>query len=334
MPVTFKVNDVEVCSSDDIYIMDEPQYPRKTRYLTSGVLVDEGAKSNFDHAFVKGPCEDNHFISTVSYAFDRHIPLSLRPEHFWAIITQTVSIHVNENAEKLRDKFVTHQGKEVIKVRRDDFVLDQPNDWASVIPEFSSEIKKRTVGGVSDLVIQQFSSTQPEETLSFQATLMGICKNYFEYTVKTRCGFPSITLEGTVDDWVKLKNASAKLINDKTLPVFSKKYLELINRHFDKFIEQFNSPEVDVNYWESMCKRNGAYGSGQEPYYEGWIFHFMNMDNILCVKESKMSTGTTDVPIIWEYYDTNINLTLKTGFVGVKYVNNVVSPSLGWYILK
>ena len=53
------------------------------------------------------------------------------------LILQGVGTHINskDNAEKLRSKFVYHEGKKVLEIWRDEFVLGQPvNDWAGNHP--------------------------------------------------------------------------------------------------------------------------------------------------------------------------------------------------------
>ena len=41
--------------------------------------------------------------------------------------------------------------------------------------------------------------------------MMGALKNYFEYKVYFLCGIPYITLEGTIDDWKKIRQKIEKL---------------------------------------------------------------------------------------------------------------------------
>jgi len=53
----------------------------------------------------------NAFIGTVYKAYSDHYPLELSVEDIWVAIAQGVSIHLNENAEKFRHFFVSHDGK-------------------------------------------------------------------------------------------------------------------------------------------------------------------------------------------------------------------------------
>src|SRR5271165_5654334 len=66
---------------------------------------------------------DHHgLLSAVHTAYASHYPLVLTPDAVWLAIAQGFAQHVNQNAERLRDKFVRHPGKAKITIRRDDFV--------------------------------------------------------------------------------------------------------------------------------------------------------------------------------------------------------------------
>ena len=45
------------------------------------------------------------FIRSSLTAWSDHYPFRFRPEHIWLIILQSVAVHVDQNAEKLRSKY-------------------------------------------------------------------------------------------------------------------------------------------------------------------------------------------------------------------------------------
>merc|ERR1719420_2335446 len=74
---------------------------------------------------------DNGFLNAAVTAFAHHHPLSLSPDHFWLLVLLAVASHVDGNAEELRARFVAHDGKKTLLVRRDGFVRgSEGNDWA------------------------------------------------------------------------------------------------------------------------------------------------------------------------------------------------------------
>jgi hypothetical protein len=50
------------------------------------------------------------FIETFRLSYVYHLPLILSPDDIWITIMQGFGIHVKSNAEKLRSKFVSHEG--------------------------------------------------------------------------------------------------------------------------------------------------------------------------------------------------------------------------------
>lgn len=64
----------------------------------------------------------NALLDAAHTAFHEHRPLVLSPDAIWLTIAHGAAIHINENAEELRDVFVRRQGREQIEVRRNSFV--------------------------------------------------------------------------------------------------------------------------------------------------------------------------------------------------------------------
>ena len=61
------------------------------------------------------------FLVAALTAFAQHLPLRLSPDDIWAVIINGFARHVNDHAEELRHNFVSHQGKEKIRIFHADF---------------------------------------------------------------------------------------------------------------------------------------------------------------------------------------------------------------------
>ena len=141
-------------------------------------------------------------IAAAHLAYQHHFPLVLSPDVIWLTIAQGLANHVNNNAEQLRPRFVPHQGKLTIQVRRDDFRKGSPeNPWAEVWPEFSAQIKKVIGPETHGLIVSDFSTTGPTERAASEVVLMDCVQSYFSYPVlsrfaasrRLRCKAPSRT---------------------------------------------------------------------------------------------------------------------------------------------
>eukprot|EP00483_Globobulimina_turgida_P009940 UN09959 len=160
------------------------------------------------------------------------------------------------------------------------------NDWNSVIQEFVQQINENTVADTCKLMEADFSDSNIIDIISNKICVMDICKNYFEYEFLCYplCGFPKITLTGTKQDWIKLKEKSAKLLSTKVEKRWGESWKTALLPLLDRFIDAFDG-KIDGLFWNSMIKygvtTHEIQTSGGGPVYEreewfsGWfIFYF------------------------------------------------------------
>ena len=132
--------------------------------------------------------EMHPYIQAVHLAYANHLPLVLTPDMIWHLIASGVAMHVRKNPDRLRHKFVHHQGRETITVRRDDFVLDEMNPWDEAIADFASQITSKTANETGPLFTANFSTTSPESLVASQIVLMDAMEKYFQFAFVTLCG--------------------------------------------------------------------------------------------------------------------------------------------------
>lgn len=198
-------------------------------------------------------------------AFDEHRPLVLSPDIIWLTIAQGVATHVRENAEALRHAFTTDSGNEPLHVVRDDFVKGSPeNPWGEVIGEFSRQIGER-IGDWHGRLVSDFSTTGPAERVASEVVLMGAMQSYFEYRFHSKCGIPSVTLEGEVRDWEAVR---ARVDSFDALGLSW--WTGMLRPILDQFVLAAKR-EPDGQFWRSIFKEKGASGG---PYLTGWLVRF------------------------------------------------------------
>ena len=106
---------------------------------------------------------------------------------------------------------MSHEGNEEIVVRRDDFVKGQQNPWQEVFSSFSAQIRGHIGAETHDLILPQFSTTDPVSKAVSEIVLMEAMKSYFRYGCHTMCGIPEITLEGSPEDWRMIREKAEQL---------------------------------------------------------------------------------------------------------------------------
>jgi hypothetical protein len=204
------------------------------------------------------------FVKAVHQAYSDHLRLNITPDMIWYLIASGVATHINLNAEQLRYKFVYHEGKKQIKVRRDDFVYGAKNPWNEVIDEFCDKVGKNTKTDVADVMQANFSTTSKDAQVVSRIVLMDAMQQYFEYYCSTLCGIPEIRLHGDKQDWQKVREKKDTLIAIiPELSVWSKALDEIL----DHFLSAFDD-KVDEKFWSEIYKVSGGSGG---PFISGWI---------------------------------------------------------------
>jgi len=339
-------------------------------------LVDEGGYSKSGAPIISNG-HRHGFIAAVTTAFADHYPLQLRPQHIWLLVLQGVATHVDLHSEELRKKWVAHEGKKTLVVGCDDFVKGNANSWETVVHGrsdcFAAQIASNLLEGVSDVLSPSFTGAQTTaiENVAQKIVVMDICKNYFTYKCMTMCGFPSITLEGSAQDWQLLRQHAEQLLLQQCKPEFAASWSKALLPVLDKFVTASATGEVDERFWNSLCKRGGTQGSGSRTWFNGWmnvLFPYIDSNpNRYCVPYSPSAgyvqegreekwycrfrepvpegvqgpdcedfpSGRSEAPVIWEYLGTKINLKFVSGFVGATQDPETlaISPHVGWFIV-
>lgn len=314
MSITFEVSEVPG---------DAMRLPRVDAAQAIAARVQgksEACAANLDHLVA---AKAHPFVQAVHEAFDKHLPLTLSPDDVWLCLAQAFALHVDANAERLRDRFVRHEGKAELTVIRNGFVKGSPdNDWPGVFGEFSDAIAKH-IGKQRDLVVADFSTTGVVERAASEVVLMSAMRHYFDYTLLTRCGIPRITLLGTPEDWRSVQHRAAALA-EYGLAIDAAVLAQLVAAAEGK---------PDRAMWQSFYKREGGSGG---PYVNGWInalFPSLSAGHH-GVALHKYPSGLSIAPFLWKYLDRRFDMELVAGFVAVSQDPTTlgVRPAIGWAV--
>ena len=287
------------------------------------------------------------FYKTLVDAYANHQSVTLSPDMVWLVICQGFARYVNAHAEELRPKLVNHEGKMDLVIETDKDLMTEEVDWPILINDFASQIDKHTKDNIAKTIVSDFSTTGSVERVASQITLMESVKSYFEYIVEyIACGIPSITLDGSVEDW--------KRVREKTMQL--KKYgLEKWIDSLDPILKEFilaADGKPNQIFWKSMMKKQSVdrlAGGGCLPEMptklDGWLLKLFPDENGVTLEEI---SHTKDMPTEYvrvSFYYQVINpddgtiisrtpMELWAGFVGAKIdnENNMVTPMIGWFV--
>ena len=313
------------------------------------------------NSFSVGQLSYHSLIAATHLAFSQHKPLVLSPDIIWISILQGFAQHVNCNAEELRDKFVSHKGKQTIKVGVGGVFSQSPESaWDKVIEALSDALSDR-LGSKHDNLVSDFTTTGITARLASQVTLLDAFQAYFEYRVYCICGIPEITIEGELSDWVRLRE-KVDFLDDYDLDW----WLPDVKNIADHFVRAYKG-DVDLDHWQNIYKRADAYGGDQ---MNGWILKlipylkdfgsgsfsrrnplleddtwvepeeaqgygvFRSLGNSVTARE--LPSGLSMAPFILvedkDGREVEISMQLLGGFTGVENDNGRVKPRVGYAV--
>lgn len=238
-----------------------------SKYEHSERLLERITSENNDKNIYR---TQNNFINAFLDAYNHHKTLVIRPDDIKLQILTIISICVNNNSEKFRSYFVDHEGKKDLIVKSAEFNPDYfCNKFAELLEE---NIKDKDFAKHYQT---KFTTTNQIISTVNNITLMNTLKEYFSFTMICECGIPSVVLEGTDDDWIKLNETyqymKSIFIDTELRPWF---------RHFDKIMDLFLQMRKgeSIEYIKEMWKRVISYipqGSGGDKILGGWVRLFV-----------------------------------------------------------
>lgn len=316
-------------------------------------LATESSKSIWEHTLLT-PIESwysqgslakglgfHGLIEAAHVAFAGHYGLELAPDYIWLTITQGFANIINGDPEKYRGKFVAHDGKELIRIIRDQFTLDDPdNDWQGCFSDFSEQIRRFTGDDTHDLMLNDFSTTGPIERATSEMVLVDTVKSFFQYEVATRCGIPFITLRGDAQDWRNLALKARKLADLSGLHW----WLAPLEPVFEEFVNALEG-RINEAFWNSIYKFEGPRGSG-DPFITGWLLKLIPYVRAsyfsdrwarrgdTCPDTSVLPPSLSMVPFLWEYHGKALKYELLAGIIGYEQDQDTLAlrPQMGWAV--
>ena len=277
----------------------------------------------------------------VGLAFDGHRPLVITPDAIWLTLAQGLAQHIDLHADELRSRLVRHAGTLALDIRRDDFVLGNPdNDWPAAVAGLAAQVTEQ-LGGRARLFVGDFSTTTAIDRTASQIALLGAMRNYFSYSVSSLCGIPEITLAGTPEDWASIR-ARVRVFAEFDLAHWVARLEPIVAQ-----LEATARGQVDREFWQRIYKLDHASGGDR---FQGWLgdlfpylgtdatpneFDFDEEDPWSGIKPSDLPSGRTAVPFTWKLPD-NVNLArqLVGGLFGVRQdvATAAVSVVSGWCV--
>jgi hypothetical protein len=286
----------------------------------------------------------NSFLETCLVAYDAHVPLVLSPDEVWVAVLQAVSKHIELFPEDARKAIVNFDGKKLLEIYANDFVKGSPdNDWPRVFNEFGGKIEE-FLGKKRSLFDPTFSTTTLVTKTVIQVQMMSALSSYFDYKVYTRCGLPTVTLLGTVDDWAAISERVAAL--GEFYPKWAHQPLLDVTEQFAAAADG----RVDLAFWQRFVKGHDGSGGYSVSGEVNAFFPYLDGKPNRALTSPRLSNGdrcganlgafpgsVSSVPVLWDYHGTEIKMRLATGIFGTAvdtsaHASGGVRPVVGWVL--
>ena len=240
--------------------------------------LDTKEESIFNH-------KKSSLIQGLVLAYKNHYPITITPDMIWILVLQGFSRFMEKYENLVRERFVNFQGKKDLKIERLAYspATATKEVWDGIIKEFVEKIGKHVGQECIDNLECNFSTTSQVAQVTSQVAIMSAMKQYFNYKVlMAGCGISSITLEGSIQDWEKIKS-KLEFLSTKALKWWTKHLIPII----DNIIatkKYYNSKgklnEELIQFWKGMIRLKGR-GDLYEPHLiNGWIVKFIpNLSN-------------------------------------------------------
>lgn len=209
-------------------------------------------------------------IFTALEAYSKHHHLVLRPDDFWTALLVQFSLFIDNRAEEFRQTFVDFEGKKELIIgmqgtlrtcQYDSFVL-------LMLDKIQANIKDPKI---KEWITADFSTSTYNDQVANSIALMSTLKSYFDYTCMLMCGLPRVTLEGEVEDWLKLREKVEKFNEYQDKEGVMNKWLSTLVPVIDKLVET-SQGKIDNDFWNKIAYETSL-GSGSNVL-TGWIVNF------------------------------------------------------------
>ena len=271
-------------------------------------------------------------IRGLMEAYGNHYPITVSPDMFLILFLQGYSRFMEKNSEKLRNIYVNFEGKKTLIVQRAGITPETANskDWQGIIDEFTQKIKGEIGENIISNLESNFTTSNSVTLATSQMSIMSAMKNYFIYkAIMCVCGISSITLEGSLEDWEKIKQKFEFFSKEEFgLNSWVKYLIPIIDKIIETKIYYNQNKTINNeirNFWKDMIrvKRGGCY---KPDVIDGWIIKFIPN---LSEKEPTIYKHLNDYEIPDEILNCPLKLIFTNGSCTIEYDCSLASGFYG-----
>ena len=212
----------------DAIVKDKKVKESKPKYAMTEIMDFDGQQvlleERTDKKFIQDLYIDDYkfphpFVVMVGTAFANHHSIEIYPDDIWLLIMDGIRLHVKNNRDKFKDKFVKNEADTNLVINDNALTLQSPpSAWKKNITQIYDSLYQKLPEDTRSSFDIDFSTSTAIDKFVAKATLMAISSEYYSYSIHTLCGIPQIIIKGKKRDWQKLKDSFDKLANIFDMP--------------------------------------------------------------------------------------------------------------------
>jgi len=257
---------------------------------------------------------DKGFFSTIFQAYKNHWVLKTTPEDWWFTIIRQVALAVDKHADKqkVRDFFVSHEGKKELVVNLGHSVYT--SNYSSFLDQMTSKIGENLNNPeYVNAISSDFDTSTPTHKIVANIAIMSSVQDFFAYTGSILCGIPRVDMQGEEQDWKQLKNKVVAL-KEYLEPIVDimgqRKWWPKLENVTQKLLETYQG-NPDLLWWNNIVRRVGSGGCGGPQTYDGWF-----VTDFLNEQPDNLHSGLISVPMKIKEGDVEEQSALVAGIPG------------------
>ena len=294
------------------------------------------ANINMDVQEISRSFENDHyshmgFIQYLAIAWGDEKGIILRPDMFHHLISCEIAKDIINHPENYRKLYTKSKEKKTIM-----FVMPPDGSDADFIKQLDSMLNTEVLHKeFKKLITDVKFESQPENyEMVKRICFANSATPYYNY-VRSKCGFPSISISNVLDDWIKLYEFIVKMkkiisveCNRELIVTYLGKCQKHIHQIIKKFTDNKGLKKILQNIFfiedETICMS----GHDIDYYIQGWIkdFYVEQKSNIL--------EYSIHLPYIPYYHDGVGNFCIVSGLISSKIKKEVLEPEYGNIKLK
>ena len=282
---------------------------------------------------------DYGLFNAIYECYNNHWGLKTVPDDWWHTIIRTVAMAIDDHSkqEEVRKHFVNHEGKKRLVVYvPSQRTIDYPKFFRQMTDLIQSNVK---VENYVDTIRSNFTTSTETHRISSEITIMSSMQEYFEYVSSMMCGIPFVDMEGTEEDWEKLKSKLGDL-KKMLQPIhtsigLTEEWWSKVDEICDKLIETYRG-NGDKEWWSRIFSGGKWFGSGGQTTYDGWFLKdLLNVSGHIG-SFNRIPSGLVSVPLTFDNNGCEYPGAIVSGIAGIKIDETnevpVVSCTHGWAI--